>query len=127
MGYIYQYDKRHNVTYVYEKAEKIDPKTGKTVHGRKIVGRLDPETNTIVATGKRGRKPTKEKKQPVSSHPDTTDYAQQYKETNIELKKAQDLLNEANQQVATYQDQLSQIRALLSQGMHVLDQGSSVT
>ena len=50
MGYIYQHDKRNGKTYVYEKVKKINPKTGMEVDARKIVGRLDPETNTIIPT-----------------------------------------------------------------------------
>lgn len=127
MNYIYQYDKRHDVTYVYEKAEKINSKTGETYIGRKIVGRLDPKTNTIVATGKRGRHPTNDKKQTSSLNQNEPDYARQYKETNIELKKTQAMISELSQQVDTYKNQMAQVRTLLCQSMQVIDEHTSVT
>ena len=122
-AYIYQYDKRHDVTYVYEKVQKTDPITGKSMWGRKIVGRLDSKTQAVVPTGNRGRKPTKMSiDKPCQSSP-AIDYAEQYKKTNIELKRTQALLDECNQKLTAQEDQIAQLRALLTQALRLLDKG----
>jgi|GEM_PF-3937596 hypothetical protein len=56
-GVIYQYDKRSGITYAYENHPYIEKGTGKHKSKRKLIGRLDTDTNQIVATdGRRKNK-----------------------------------------------------------------------
>ena len=119
MGYIYQHDKRNGKTYVYEKVEKVNPKTGEIVNARKIIGRLDPETNTIVPTGKKGPKP-KVTTQHKKSESEVPDYSALYKETNIQLIKKNEelqLLNEKYEQMAK---KLSQLEVVIEECLRVI-------
>ena len=124
MGYIYQYDKRHDVTYVYEKVQKSNPQTGSPVWGRKIVGKLDPKTNTVVPTGNRGRKPAEISNSKSHQSSSIVDYAEQYKEANIKLKETQAMLNECTQKLAEHEYQIAQLRSLLTQAFELLDHNS---
>lgn len=49
-GWIKQYDKRHDVTYVYKNIAYWDKEKQQSRAKREIVGRLDPETNLVVPT-----------------------------------------------------------------------------
>lgn len=56
-GVIYQYDKRSKITYAYENHPYVEKVTGKHKSTRKLIGRYDPVTKTIVPTdGRRKRK-----------------------------------------------------------------------
>lgn len=49
-------DKRTGVTYVYESESYWDKEKKQPRSRRKLIGKIDPETNEIVPTGPRGRK-----------------------------------------------------------------------
>lgn len=68
MAIIKQYHKDTNTTYVYESISYWDSEKGQSRSKRKLLGKLDPETGEIVATGKTGR-PKKE----ISALPESTD------------------------------------------------------
>ena len=53
IGIVYQYDKRFDVTYVYESTSYYDKEKKQSRSKRKLIGRLDSETNQIVPTRKR--------------------------------------------------------------------------
>ena len=55
MSIIHQYDNRVGVTYVYNVEDTYDNATGQTRSRRKLIGKLDQETNEVIPTGKRGR------------------------------------------------------------------------
>lgn len=56
MGIIYQKDKRSGITYAYENQSFWDPELKRSRSKRKLIGRVDPETNEIVPTDGRCRK-----------------------------------------------------------------------
>lgn len=56
MAYIKQYHADTHTTYVYESKSYWDREKGQPRSVRKLIGKLDPETGEVVATGKRGRK-----------------------------------------------------------------------
>ena len=56
MSLVRNTDKRTGVTYVYESESYWDKEKQQPRSRRKLIGKIDPETGEIVATGKRGRK-----------------------------------------------------------------------
>ena len=49
-------DKRTGITYVYESESYWDKEKKQPRSHRKLIGKIDPETNEIIPTGPRGRK-----------------------------------------------------------------------
>lgn len=119
MGYIYQHDKRNGKTYVYEKVKKIDPKTGMEVDGRKIIGRLDTETNTIIPTGKKGPKPKKDKTR-KDSESIIPDYSSLYKEANIQLIKKNEELHLLNDKYSQIVQKMNRLETLLEECLRMI-------
>lgn len=56
MGIIYQTDKRSGITYAYENQSFWDPELKRSKSKRKLIGRVDPETNEIIPTDGRCKK-----------------------------------------------------------------------
>lgn len=56
MAIIKQYHKDTNTTYVYESISYWDAEKGQSRSRRKCIGKIDPDTGTMIPTGKRGRK-----------------------------------------------------------------------
>ena len=56
MAIIKQYHKDTDTTYVYESISYWDAEKRQSRSKRKLLGKLDPETNEVIPTGKRGRK-----------------------------------------------------------------------
>lgn len=56
MGIVYQTDKRSGITYAYENQSFWDPELKRSKSKRKLIGRVDPETNEIVPTDGRCKK-----------------------------------------------------------------------
>ena len=56
MGIVYQKDKRSGITYAYENQSFWDPELKRSKSKRKLIGRVDPETNEIVPTDGRCKK-----------------------------------------------------------------------
>ena len=50
MGIVYQTDKRSGITYAYENQSFWDPELKRSKSKRKLIGRVDPETNEIIPT-----------------------------------------------------------------------------
>ncbi|MBQ8092897.1 MAG: hypothetical protein IJ242_04905 [Clostridia bacterium] len=119
MGYIFQYDKRNGKTYVYEKVKKVNPKTGEVVNARKIIGRLDKETNTIVPTGRKGPKPrsTSQRKKSESVVPD---YSTLYKETNIQLIKRNEEFQLLNEKYAMVSQKINRLEAIMEDCLRII-------
>lgn len=55
MAIIKQYDKRRDVTYVYESKSTWIPALKQSRAKRRLIGRLDPKTGEIVPTAQRGQ------------------------------------------------------------------------
>ena len=119
MGYIYQFDKRNGKTYVYEKTKKTNPKTGEIVDARKIIGRLDKETNTIVPTGKKGPKP-KTNTQSKRSGSIITDYSSLYKEVNIQLAIKREELKALHAKYDHMSAKMNQLENILEEALRIL-------
>jgi len=64
MAIIKQYNKEADTTYVYESVSYWDADKKQSRSKRKLLGKLDPETNEVIPTGSRGRK---RKETPVAS------------------------------------------------------------
>ena len=67
MAIIKQYRPSTDTTYVYESISYWDPEKKQPRSKRHLIGKLDPETQEIIPTGKRGRK----KKNPEAVPADT--------------------------------------------------------
>ena len=87
MAIVYQYDKRHNVTYVYESHSYYDKEKKQSRSSRKILGRLDPATNEIVPTRKRAT--TSQQASPSESPSAATEEKQQALSDEISILRAQ--------------------------------------
>lgn len=56
MGIVYQTDKRSGITYAYENQSFWDPELKRSKSKRKLIGRVDPNTNEIIPTDGRCKK-----------------------------------------------------------------------
>ena len=56
VGIVYQTDKRSGITYAYENQSFWDPELKISKSKRKLIGRVDPETNEIIPTDGRCKK-----------------------------------------------------------------------
>lgn len=56
IGIVYQKDKRTGITYAYESTAYWDKEKKQSRAKRRLIGRVDPDTNEIVPTDGRGRK-----------------------------------------------------------------------
>ena len=56
MGIVYQKGKRTGITYAYESTSFWDKEKKQSRAKRRLIGRVDPDTNEIVPTDGRGRK-----------------------------------------------------------------------
>ena len=63
MGIIKQFDKRSGITYVYENQAYWDPEKKQSRAKRKLIGRWDPETETVIPTDGRNRQPKAKNKE----------------------------------------------------------------
>ena len=100
MSFIKLYDKRVGITYVYETYKVPDPDTGKDITKRRLIGKLDPDTNEIVPTGKRGPKPRERKTAqdaPVANTQMESKYKHLYEASLKELEATRMLLHEQRQ------------------------------
>jgi hypothetical protein len=75
MAIIKQFDKRSNITYVYESHSYWDPEKKMTRAKRKLIGRFDPKTGETVPTDGRNRKKSAEPK-----FQKETDYKKMYEQ-----------------------------------------------
>ncbi|MCD7803548.1 MAG: hypothetical protein LUH03_00125 [Oscillospiraceae bacterium] len=105
MAIIKQYNRKFNITYVYESESYWDPDKKQSRSKRKLLGRLDPETGEIIPTGGRGRKP----KNPESSSPTVNP------DSNKAIQKEQDdrqqQICELTVTVSKLKDELAQAKA----------------
>jgi len=53
MAIVKSYNKKQDVTYVYEQTTYTDPETGRKSLKRHVIGRIDPATGEVVPTRKR--------------------------------------------------------------------------
>lgn len=115
MGLIYQYDKRYDVTYVYEQVQKYSPDKGTYVKARKIVGRLDKKENKIVPTRKRA-------KSTESPHPENEDSSSDLKTANIRLLEAERQIQQLTDRVDSLCRRQDKLISLLMSGIEVLQE-----
>ena len=122
MGYIYQYDKRFDVTYVYEKVTEVNPLTNSIKTRRKIVGKLDKATNTIIPTGKRGRKPNPEKqgKKEISNSV-AEESSDLVKGLRAQIAQSNIRIQELDRQVQSLTRKQEELRNWIAKGKAILD------
>ena len=86
----YSRNKKNNVVYVYRAESYYDPAKKRCGAKRKLIGKLDPITNEVVPTGKRGR-PRKDQSAQTGSMLETGYEVKPTKrETDTELIKLRD-------------------------------------
>jgi len=96
MSIVYQKDKRSGITYVYESKSWWDKEKKQSRSKRRLIGRLDEETQTVIPTDGRCKK-SKEKptaiadelpKKIISSEPITNeDYKKLYEKEQRKCRK----------------------------------------
>lgn len=105
MAIIKQYNKKFNITYVYESESYWDPDKKQSRSKRKLLGRLDPETGEIIPTGGRGRKPKNPESSSPAVGPDSNKAIQQ------EQDDRQQQICELTVTVSKLKDELAQAKA----------------
>ena len=115
MAIVKCYDRKRDITYVYESECFFDTNQGKYRYKRHLIGRVNPETGETVPTGSRGgyrpkkendvqeewipMKPGRKKKDPVSGTMETG------KEVPDELSQAKAAIRQLQDQLARSQEQ----------------------
>ena len=101
MAIVYYKNSKTNRTYAYESEAVWDPVKGYSVPKRKYLGRVDPETNTIIkSTGKRGRKP-----KDTSTDPEKTSVS------DASMEPMQEKITALKQENKELQNEIKELRA----------------
>lgn len=100
MATIKYYDKRVNVTYIYESKSYFDEASQKFKAKRRLIGKLDPVTGDVVPTGKRGRPSQKTETMDSQQTEDTIDYKLQY-------EKATQTISQRDEWIKFLEDELN--------------------
>lgn len=109
------FDKRTGNTYVYESISYWDKEKGQPRSRRKLIGRLDPETNEIV--------PTRKKKAAIpqnDSDENGLDFKALYDSLVLENKGINDKLVQQSKQIAELSLQVQTYDASIQQIIRVL-------
>lgn len=109
------YDKRTGNTYVYESVSFWDKEKGQPRSRRKLIGKLDPETNEIV--------PTRKKKAAVpvkDSDENSPDFKALYDSLVLENKSINEKLVQQSKQIAELSLQVQTYNASIQQIIKVL-------
>lgn len=80
-------DKRTGVTYVYESESYWDKEKKQPRSRRKLIGKIDPETNEIVPTGPRGRKKGAVTEPESKGHPGESELALLLEDKNRQIRE----------------------------------------
>ena len=121
MAIIKQYHKETDTTYVYESVSYWDAEKGQSRSNRKLLGKLDPETGEIVATGKRGRKKKTPAVEEAASFKAqlsavTDSYTEQVRQQELTIRQQEMQIKELSRRIAHLEATLSKARAILDQG-----------
>lgn len=93
-------NKKNGTVYVYRAESYYDPTKKRCGARRKLIGKLDPETNEVIPTGKRGR-PRKVQEQPSKISEVTVNSGGRTEEAGavLELTKLHDEMTKLNEKV----------------------------
>lgn len=80
-------DKRTGVTYVYESESYWDKEKKQPRSRRKLIGKIDPETNEIVPTGPRGRKKGEGAEPKSKDYPGKSELSTQLKDKDRQIRE----------------------------------------
>jgi hypothetical protein len=99
MAIIRQHDKRSGITYAYESQSYWDPVKKMTRAKRKLIGRVDPETNEIIPTDGRNRK-----KENTNDLPPETDYKKLYEKLLKKCESQKATITALKKELKKYKD-----------------------
>lgn len=101
-GVVYQHNKKTGLTYAYENHPYYDKKTKKRKAKRKLIGRYDPETRTIIPTDGRMKKKDSDKKSSGSTGSASDDLQLKifYEELLAQCKNADERITALEKEVA---------------------------
>lgn len=104
------FNKQNGVTYVYEVTENYwDKEKKRPKTKRKLIGKIDPETNEIVPTSRKKKR---------TCHSDDKDYRQLYENAIMDSAKKED-------DILKFKDELE--TALLDEQMHLAEIGQEIS
>lgn len=115
------HNKKTGITYVYESESYWDKEKQQPRNRRKLIGKIDPVTGTIVPTGKVGRKPSPDDPdllpQVGSIKPEIsaghTNLSSTLEEKNAEIKELRKKMKELESKCEHYEIVLQRIRAMI--------------
>ena len=110
MAVIKQYHKDTNTTYVYESISYWDADKKQSRSKRRLIGKIDPNTGEMIATGKRGRKKTSEKEIDTA---ELQEIKRKYDEASSGLKSAMVECEKLKQENADLRKEIQQLRSAL--------------
>ncbi|MBR2257245.1 MAG: hypothetical protein IJ899_07885 [Blautia sp.] len=108
------YDRKRNVTYVYESEGYFDEKKGKYRYKRHLIGKVNPETGETVPTGPHGGyrpksgSDNKPKEEWVPMKPGRK--RKEVPDTGSPSSPGKDKLTEAKEEIQRLQDELSEMK-----------------
>lgn len=112
MAIIKQYHKDTDTTYVYESISYWDEVKKQSRSKRRLIGKLDPETDEIIPTGKRGRKP---KEAPTITSGLPAELPLMYEESLSRIKELTLTIEKKNHEIADLQKEIRILKDALSQ------------
>lgn len=103
-------NKKNGTVYVYRAESYYDPSKKRCGARRKLIGKLDPETNEVIPTGKRGR-PRKVQEPPGKISEATANIGGRSEETGAipELTKLRDEVAKLNAKIVKMDSFINQI------------------
>jgi small-conductance mechanosensitive channel len=120
MSVVRQYDNRVGVTYIYEIIEQVDPVTQEKTKHRKLIGKIDKESNEIIPTGKRGRKSSGKQPRHPLPQKDQAEYEFMYKDVRAQLQKAKERIDELSQEVEKLNRKQEELRSWIEKGRQII-------
>lgn len=113
MSIVHIYNKERDITYVYESHSYWDKDKKQPRATRKLIGKLDPVTNEVIPTGKRGR-PKKSNKTDESSTHEDSQYKELYESAALSLKKKDERISDLENRIANAEQEIRKYKAALS-------------
>ena len=113
MAIIDVYNKKRNVTYVYDSTSYWDKDLKQPRSHRKLIGKRDPVTGDIVPTGTRGRRKAIQDSENSSANSETAD--PQYSKALETITKKDQTILELRQQLAAAERENFRLRQIITQ------------
>lgn len=110
MAIIKQYHKDTDTTYVYESISYWDADKKQSRSKRRLIGKIDPDTGEMIATGKRGRKKISGKEVDLS---ELQELKRNYEEAFSGWKSAKVECEKLKRENADLKKEIQQLRSVL--------------